>query len=162
MGVDIHMHIYKDGEILEKDIFDGRNSEWFSNMQREGWDNEYDHLPTHYDFPEGFPKDLVEKYTKENGYYGQYHIKVEDFIEWFHKYRPDLNAGWATTYEKWQYEKKGEIPEDLPITLPPDANINDMHFIEYENIWDCSRWLVEFLIDHEIPNDAYICYCFDH
>lgn len=162
MGVDIHMHIYKDGEILEKDIFDGRNSAWFSNMQKEGWNNEYDYLPVHWGFPKDFPEELTNKYVHENGYYGQCHILVKDFIEWFWKYRPDLKAGWATTYEKWCYEKKGEIPEDLPIVLPADANLNDMHFIEYENVWDCSKWLVDYLPKHQIPSDAYIVYCFDH
>ena len=32
MGVDIHMFVIKDNEILKDDMFDGRNSEWFNNL----------------------------------------------------------------------------------------------------------------------------------
>ena len=39
MGMDIHMHLVKDGEYVKKNIHDGRNREWFANLQDEGWDD---------------------------------------------------------------------------------------------------------------------------
>ena len=46
MGVDIHMFVVKDKEVLKEDIFEGRNSQWFNNLQGSYvTDLAYDHLP---------------------------------------------------------------------------------------------------------------------
>lgn len=161
MGMDIHMNIFKDGEIIAKEIFDGRNSSWFRNLQGEGWDESYDNLNSFPGYPDNFPQDLINRYAGEKGYFDHRFIKVRDFVEWFWEYRPDKNAGWATTYEKWKIEIKHYKPDYLPTELPENANIADMHFVEYDNLDDCSKWLVNYLSDHSIPSDAYICYCFD-
>lgn len=161
MGVDIHMNIVKNKEVIAKDIFDGRNSEWFNNLQGDGWANEYDHLPANYGFSDQTPDDIKEYYNKD-WYYGFNSVNVGKFKKWFKKYRPDLEAGWASTYDKWRMENKGYIPEDLPIALDKDMNPADMHFIEYENLYDCSRWLNDYLVENNIPDDADIIYCFDH
>ena len=155
------MFIVKQKECLAKEIFDGRNSEWFSNLQQDGWNNIYDHLPIQCGFSPDAPDEFEEKYKDKLGYYGFNYIKVSDFKEWFVKYRPDIDAGWVTTYEKWRIEKKGYVPEDLCHYLSEDDDIRDMHFVEVENKYDCSKWLYDYLKDHDIPNDATIWYCFD-
>lgn len=162
MGMDIHLGIIREDEVIAKEIFDGRNSEWFRNLMGKGWDNEYDYFPSCGTYPITAPQDYVDKYADRGTYFGHGCIQVKDFKDWFNQYRPDLKAGWVSTYDKWRIERKNYIPEDLPITLDKDDNINDMHFIEYVNTWDCSRWLLNYLNDHNIPDDAYICYCFDH
>lgn len=159
MGKDIHMHIVMDKKILEKEIFDGRSSEWFSNLSGDGWDNEYDHLPVDYHWNDA-PEELLEEY-REDCYFDFRSIKVEWFKDWFKKYRPDRQAGWVTTYEKWRIEKKGYVPEDVKHYLDEDDDIRDMHFIEFENPYDCSAWLYNYLDDNKIPDDAIILYCFD-
>lgn len=162
MGVDIHMDILHNGEVIKKDIFDGRNSEWFNNLQPDrGWDDEYGLLNICYGYPDETPEDYIKRYEDKRTYFGRHYIKVQDFVEWFWTYRPDKKAGWVTTYDKWRIENKGYIPEDLPTCLYKDDIIEDMHFITYENRWDCSKWLVEYLMGNEIPVDAYIVYCFD-
>ena len=164
MGVDIHLSIIHNGEVIKKEIFDGRNSEWFGNLQGEGWDEVYNELYRFYigyGFPEDAPEDFAKHY-EDRYYYGHHYVKVGDFIEWFNKYRPDKDAGWVSTYDKWRIENKSYIPEDLPHSMPTEGRVEDWHFIEYENVYDCSRWLVEYIIDNKIPLEATIFYCFDH
>ena len=160
MGVDIHMNIVKNKEVIAKDIFDGRNSEWFNNLQGGGWNNEYDHLPAEYGFSDQTPDDIKEYYNKD-WCYGFNSVNVSEFKKWFEKYHPDLSAGWISTYDKWRMENKGYIPEDLPVYLGKEDNPADMYFIEYENPYDCSRWLNDYLVENNIPDDADIIYCFD-
>ena len=157
------MYIVKDNEVIADNIFDGRNSEWFGNLQDEGWDDTYDNLPIVHGISSKAPK--TSKFDmsllREKSYYGFYHIIVKYFKDWFEKYRPDKKAGWATTYEKWKIENKGYIPEDLPISLSKDDVIEDMHFVEYENKYDCSKWLYNYLIENDIDDNADITYWFD-
>ena len=164
MGIDIHMSIVRNGKESIPNIFDGRNSDWFRNLCGDGWDEEYDHLPSHYGIPDECPEKIKEDFDRpaRDGYYGFYYIIVKDFKEWFEDYRPDLQAGWASTYDKWRIENKHYIPENgLPHYLDKEDNKDDMHFIEYANIYDCSRWLYQFLCDRNVPGDAYIVYYFD-
>lgn len=163
MGVDIHMSIVKDKKYLAKEIYDGRNSDWFANLQKEGWDDEYDYLPAIYGFPEDMPEEAksIEKLLQEGCYYGFYHIKVEDYVDWFKKYKPYIDAGWVSTYDQWRIENKGYIPEELSHYLSNKDNIADMHFIEVEKKYDNSKWLFDYLVDNKIPNTAYIIYFFD-
>ena len=162
MGVDIHMYIVKDKEIVADDIFDGRNTEWFNNLMQRGNNDEYDYLPVKWCISPMAPDDLKEKYKKEDGYYGFHCMKVEDFMKWFNKYRPDKDAGWVTTYEKWAYENKGEYLEPSHY-YPTNEEINprDIHFIEVINYHDCSRWLYKYIKENSIPMDADITYWFD-
>lgn len=161
MGMDIHMNITREGEFVARDIFDGRNREWFNNLQGDGWDDVYDELPRMYGFSDEAPAELSQRYKKEDGYFGFYHVNVADFKVWFEKYRPDKDAGWVSTYDKWRIENKGYIPEDMMHYIPEDARIEDLHFVEVVNKYDCSNWLYNYLIDHNIPGDAEIEYCFD-
>ena len=161
MGRDIHLSILStEGEVLKYDIFDGRNSNWFDNMSGKGWDIEYNHLNICYGFPESTPEDFVKHY-EDRSYFDRRYINVNNFCNWFEKYRPDLDAGWVSTYDKWRIEKKGYIPEEPIHYLETTDNINDMHFVEFENKYDCSKWLYNYLKDNNIPKDANIVYCFD-
>ena len=165
MGVDIHMNIIKDGKIIFPDIFDGRNSEWFNNLQGKGWSYEYNHLPEYTGIPENCPEKIKDDFKKPMscGYYGFHYMTVGDFKKWYIKYRPDLKAGWASTYDKWRIEHKRYIPEcELPQYLGKEYNKEDMHFVEYIDYYECSRWLYKYLNEKDIPNDAYISYYFDH
>ena len=174
MGVDIHMYVVKKGSVLESEIFDGRNSEWFNNLQGRGFDWEYDNLSIEWGISPNAPStdEFNSEELSDRGYYGFHHISAKKFVEWFEKYRPDRQAGWVSTYDKWRIENKGYIPEDLPLYLDKEDNINDMHFIEYDNPYDCSKWLYDYLIEHygkyvspsgkmEIDPDIDITYYFD-
>lgn len=164
MGVDIHMSIIKDKEYVAKDIYNGRNSEWFNNLQERGDAYEYDFLPIAYYncFPkEDTPEDLNIEKLQEDGYYGFRTIKVDDYVNWFEKYRPDKDAGWVTTYDKWRIENKGYVPEEVSHYLDPDDNPADMHFVVIEKKYDNAKWLYNYIMNKEINFDAYIIYYFD-
>lgn len=164
MGIDITMHIIKNKEILHENIFEGRNYTWFDNISRQSGrsDSEYRYFPSYYGkkFQEQIPYNIL-KDIESDTYYGDNIVKVKDFIEWYKKYQPNLHAGWVTRYEAWLYEEKGIAPEDSYQRLPQDEPIRDMVFIEYEDIYDCSRWLYNFIIGEKVPKDAYIIYYFD-
>ena len=164
MGVDIHLGIAtRDGKYVYNEIFDGRNGEWFDNISGSirGMSNEIYHtFPRISGIPDKAPEELVKAYKED--YYGFNYVKVADFLAWFTKMRPDVDAGWVTTYEKWLYEKKGIEPE-IRHYLSDEYNINDFYFIEVENKWDCSKWLFDFLTEHgeSIDPEDYIVYYFD-
>lgn len=165
MGVDIHMHIIsKEGKIKFKDIFDGRNSDWFNNISGGDYHNEfYQSFPVRYGIPEAVPDSIKEDFDNKDEYcyYDFRHVNVGEFLEWFEEARPDIDAGWVCTYDKWLYENKKIVPE-LDRWLDEDANPYDYHFIEVENPWDCSRWLFEFIGEREdITVDDFIVYYFD-
>lgn len=163
MARDIHMFIVHHGNIIKSNIYEGRSPAWFDSITDKSELCEYEQLPIVFGWPEGLvPQELREKYSRERLYFDHYHIKVKYFKEWFEKYRPDIDAGWATTYQKWLIEKKGFRPGYLPDTLPNDANVADMHFIEFERISDKSRFLYEYLIENNIDGNDDIVYCFDN
>ena len=162
MGVDIHMYIVKDKEIIADNIFDGRNSEWFNNLMQRGNDDEYDYLPVKWNISPMAPDILETEYKEEDGYYGFRYMKVEDFMKWFDKYRPDKDAGWVTAYDKWAYKNKHYYVEPLHyFPSSEEINPNDLHFIEVINYYDCSRWLYKYIKENNIPMDADITYWFD-
>lgn len=163
MGVDIHMNIItKDGGFRYSDIYDGRNSEWFDNISHKVINESYRNFPHEYGLPELIPEDIKHDYEhREEGYYDFYYVKVEDFIKWYITMRPDLDAGWVSTYDQWLYQRKGIVPEVMH-WLDKEYNPNDYHFIEVENPWESSSWLHEFVTSHEdIRPDDYIVYYFD-
>ena len=165
MGMDIHMSIVKDGKVIAKDIFDGRNSTWFNNMMDSGNDIEYNYIPTTNGISPQAPKEIEEEYS-ENYMFGRFYISVEEFKDWFDTYKPALDAGWISVYDKWVWDNKGIKPrtivnDEVMRNIPEDELACNWCFVEYEKEYDCSAWLYEYLMENRIPNDADITYCFD-
>lgn len=166
MGVDIHLSILRDGQYLFEDIFDGRNTEWFNNLQGTDCAPEYMYFPSHCGIPKECPEDIKKKFKADNndneyfGYYGFNYITVKDYLKWYEEKKPYLNAGWVETYDKWLYEAKGIIPEAYHY-LPEDANINDWHFIVFNNTYDCNNWLKNFILENKVLDNDIIVYYFD-
>lgn len=165
MGVDIHMSIIsKRGEYKYHDIFDGRDTEWFDNITGNYYNEAYQHFPIMNSLPEIVPDKIKENFEKaaDYGYYNFFHVNIGEFIEWFMEARPDIDAGWLSTYEKWLYEKKHIIPQTLPHELDEECNPYDYNFVEVENIYEGSRWLYEFITEHsDITAEDFIVYYFD-
>lgn len=162
MGMDIHLSILNtNGEYICKEIFNGRCSEWFNNLMRCGSDEDYQSLPVDYNLPENAPEDIVKDFYSKD-YFGFNHFTVGEFKKWFDKVRPDLDAGWVTTYDKWVFETKSRIPYSYYHELPIDANIHDFHFIAFDKEYDKSRWLYSYLLDNAINDDYIIIYYFDN
>ena len=162
MGMDIHMNLVKDSEYLKRDIFDGRDPEWFLNLCQRGWQDEYNKLNINFGLCPQSPKEINQEELIKKGYFDFCYINVKDFKEWFVEYRPDRDAGWVTTYDKWRIENKNYIPEYIDHYLSKEDNINDMHFITITNPYDSSAWLYHYLIKNEIPDEADITYWFDN
>lgn len=169
MGVDIHMKLIdRYGTVLIDNLYDGRNREWFDNLMNRGSGEEYDELPRISGIPEVVDDETYEIYNKENHdyYYGFYHIKTTDFIDWFNKYRPDMSAGWVKTYDKWAYEHKGIVPDEVYRYLSKDDIIEEMHFIEIVNPYDPNRSVLDRLFEYDKScpidlKDTMIVYYFD-
>lgn len=173
MGADIHLHIVHNNKILKKEIYKNRNSEWFDNMiGRYTTEPAYDYLPYDYDWEcEGqCPQELIDEYLKESEdgvlprwTYDERSIKVKDFLDWFIKYQPALKAGYVSKYDAWLYENKHIIPssENLEHYLWADVKQRDFVWIEFTDPYEPSRWLFNYLKENEIPEDAWIVYCFD-
>lgn len=157
----IILSIVKGKEMIAEDIYYGCNYKWFDNLQKRFCDSEYDFLPSHSGLPEGdLPQSIVDDYKKQESFYGFSYITAGEFCEWFTKYHPNLHAGWITAYEKWQLERKNIIPEDFAIVRPEDAVDEDMFFCEWEDKYDSSLWLYNYLLEHEVYADATIIYYF--
>lgn len=161
MGMDIHLYIARNKEYIAKDIFDGRNSEWFNNMMGDGNDEVYDSLPVKWGVSDEAPDAFSEEFS-DDWCFGFRYLNVKEFKDWFIEKRPDEDAGWVTRYEAWAYKHKGIEPEYLRKELTKDDVIEDMKFITITSKYDCSAWLYCYLIDNDIPDDATIQYCFDH
>ena len=164
MGVDIHMSIIsKEGEYRAKEIYDGRDTEWFDNISGDYRSEFYEHFPMCRGIPEHVPDEIRRDYNDNSNfsYYDFCYVNVGEFLDWFEHTRPDIDAGWVSTYDKWLYETKGIVP-DLLHYLEEDANPYDYHFIEVVNPWDSSAWLYNFIKNQSnaTPED-YIVYYFD-
>ena len=70
--------ITKGGHYVAKDIVDWQDSEWYDNMQQNGFSREYELLPVEYGIPEKCPAEMQKRYS-EDGCYGFHYITVEDF-----------------------------------------------------------------------------------
>ena len=156
------MHIIKDEEMIAEDIFDGRNTEWFCNLQKEGNSPEYDYLPVKYGIPEKVPSLIKEDF--EDCFYGFHYITVGGFIDWFEEFKPELHAGWATIHDWWLYRTKHVHPAEVytDITSIPKNERDNYEFNEFTDHYDCSLWLYNYLHNNHTPMDAIIVYYFDH
>ena len=172
MGMDMSMFIVKDKRILANDIFEGRNSDWFRQMQGlcYGENDEFAHLHPYYNFEANghTPDNLLKQYTEplENDeicyYFDHRSIMVKDYLKWFDKYCPDIHAGWVRVYDAWAYKKKDIYPSEYYNYLPEGCIEKDWTFLTWEDKYDCSRWLAEWLRENNILDDAWIVYCFDN
>ena len=149
MGRDIHLNIVRDGRVVDREIYNGRNYEWFDNMAGKGDSEEYDYLNVQYGIPKNLEDETILSDHNEhgNGYFDFRYITVGDFIDWARAYQPWRHATWATTYEAWTIINKGRLPEFDKICLSSDDNVADMQFVEYENPHDPSLWLFDYLTE---------------
>lgn len=161
MGMDCHMFICKNKEYIAKDIFTGRNREWFDNIMGGGNDELYDSLPIKWGISDEAPDTFSEEFS-DDWCFGYRSLNVKEFMDWFITKRPDIDAGWVTRYEKWLYDHKGIEPAYLKKRLDKDDIIQDMKFISVTRDYDCSRWLYCYLAENNIPDDATIQYAFDN
>lgn len=168
MGVDIHMHVIREKDFVIKDILHGyRDSTWFDELQLNSSNQDYDEFPVESGIPEIVPDQIADDYKNRNLkiYYGFFHITVKDFLNWCDRVSPWMNAGWATTYQKWLYENKGRYFEDyeLPIEKPTKGAADDYHFIEYMNPNNPTFKLYEKILTnrYDIKNTDTIVYYFD-
>lgn len=136
MGVDIDMMIMReDGTVVMKDMFMGRNYDWFEKLQLCSGEEIYDEfLPTFSGIPSFSPKSLQQAYVEgeEEGCFGFHFMKVEDYLNWYDTYKPNIDAGWVSAYEKWKIERKNWKPEYLNRYRPEDAAPGDAFFVECE------------------------------
>ena len=163
MGMDWTAFIVKGDKILAKteDLFDGRNSDWFANLQGNGLDNCYDYLPVKYNWDIA-PAELKEKYS-EDWYFDHRSIQIKDFKEWFHSYQPYKQAGWMRNYDAWELKTKHtyNYEDKLQRYLGVDENMADWEWVEFIDEWALTYQLYNFMEEYQIPDDAYLIYCFD-
>ena len=134
MGINIHMHIIRDQKFIEKDILNGySNPKWFDELQLNSCNRDYEKFPVKSGIPKVVPEQIINDYSNGNNYYRFYYITIKDFLDWCDKVNPWLKAGWATTYQKWQYEDKGVTfnDDELPIEKPTGGSPDDYYFITY-------------------------------
>ena len=107
MSINIHMHIIRNQQFIEKDILNGySNPKWFDELQLNSCNRDYEKFPVKSGIPKVVPEQIINDYNSGNNYYRFYYITIKDFLDWCDKVNPWLKAGWATTYQKWQYENK--------------------------------------------------------
>jgi hypothetical protein len=162
MGTDIHVAIIRDGEFVTSEFDLGRNYSWFDKIQTE--EDEYAYLKWHYDADDHVVPQQIRDLLNERGYYGFKYVSVPDFISWFEKYHPDLDAGWVSTYSKWKWEKKHIAidEDDVYHYLPEDVNKDDYVFMEF-SAWDDSSALIidNIPLDYMTEDDVYLVFYFD-
>ena len=165
MGMDITLRILdKNGKFLTEDIYDGRNREWFNNMSGKYiTDEAYSHLPLGYGTLDFFPNEWLEM-EQDRDYFDFRYISVKEYRNWYMKYNPSYQAGWVNRYTEFLMKYKGYTPEygiDLYQELDKEDVIEDMVWVEFNAEYDNSTWLYNYLNENNIPNDAWIVYCFD-
>lgn len=165
MGMDITLRILdKNGKFLTGDIYDGRNREWFNNISgKYTTDEAYNHLPLGYGTLDFFSNEWLEM-EHDRDYFDFRYISVKEYRNWYMKYNPSFQAGWVNRYTYFLMKYKDYIPEyeiDLYHELDKDDIIEDMVWVEFNDKYDNSTWLYNYLDENNIPNDAWIVYCFD-
>ena len=143
MGMDIHTYICdEDGVIKYRDIWEGRNSDFFADLSGNGYDRVYEKLDIKFGLSECAEFEIPKKEQEEC--FNFRHIRVGDFIKWFEVYRPDVVAGWCTKYEAWLYKNKDIAPYELNERLYEDDVIGDREFIVIEKKYDCAKDIYKF------------------
>ena len=162
MGMDIWVHVVnKNGEYIKKDLFDGRNSMWFGKINHE--EDEYAYVPWIYNHDADFiPVDIKEDFNSKDytGLFGFKAVKVADLLNWYDKYRPDIDAGWIRRYDKWRWENKAIAPEDVYHYFDDSMNINDWVWVENLPKEDeYIKIIIDQINNNQVnPNDFVIIY----
>ena len=171
MGMAATLRVCKDGNFIDNlkegewSIFDGRNREWFDNLMGNGNSSEYEwgRFPAHVGVEDdNIPQEWKDEYSKEMCYFGWHYITVKDFSNWFYKYSPHICGGWISKYDEFMLKYKSIEPEEYYTCPDCISNFDGCVFATWENQYDCSKWLFEWLEDNKMPNDAVIVYRFDN
>ena len=164
MGMDIWVNVVnKNGEYVKKDLFDGRNRTWFCKINDE--EDEYAYVNWIYEYDLGFvPTDVKEIFNSEEytGYFGFKAVKVADLLNWYDRYRPDVDAGWIRKYEKWQWENKGIAPEGIYHYYDNEMNLNDWVWVENLPKEDeCIKVVIDQIDNNQVNPNDYVIFYFD-
>lgn len=162
--VNIKMNIVKNGEFIKRDIFTEKNPDWFNQIMGRDESFPFNTFPKHYGISPMLPTEITMEGLRKEGYYNFFFINVERYVTWYERYKPQVHAGWVTSYMKWLIETKHYIPnlkEELVPAFPQDSHSCDMKFIEYIDEDDCFKWLYDYVLDNHIPFDADIVYWFN-
>ena len=162
MGMDIWVHVVnKNGEYVKKDLFDGRNRTWFCKINDE--EDEYEYVKWIYNYDADFvPADIKEIFNSKEytGFYGFKAVKVADLLNWYDKYRPDVDAGWIRRYDRWKWENKTIAPEYISYYF--DDSMDYIDWIWTENLPkkdDCIKVIIDEIDNNQVnPNDFVIIY----
>ena len=171
MGADIHVYLAKkNGENVNFSDEFGRNSDWFTDMNGQGQDPEYDRLYMNYNINYGVSPYLdkeIASYKDEVGVYGFRFIKVSDFKKWFVDTRPDKKAGWVSRYVEWQI-RTGKISigeaifNDLLRTyFDPEYPEQDQVFVEDVDESDLAKRIVNLLVAEGADPEDHLVWFFD-
>lgn len=138
MGIDIHMRLIKKstGFVIFDNLYDGRNSEWFNNLIGRGYDEVYSKLWWNVGLPDCITEGIdyeVWRNPKDYGAYGFQWISVQEYIKWYEKYRPYVDAGYVTEWENWAYENGRYNPFNHGIAhyIADDVNADRFIFREF-------------------------------
>lgn len=162
MGMDIHVHVVnKNGEYIKKNLFDGRNRMWFQKIDHE--EDEYDYVKWIYDYEAEFVPVEVKKVFRSDeysGYFGFKAVKVADLLNWYDRYRPDVDAGWIRRYDKWRWENKATAPDEIYHYFDESMNVNDWVWVENLPKEDeCIKVIIDQIDNNQVnPNDYVIMY----
>lgn len=156
MGMDIYINVVdKDGNYIKKDLYDGRDSEWFYNIIEEL--GEYYYVPWTY----GTDLDYIPTEIKEmfdDGFRVK-SVKVADLLNWYDKYRPDIDAGYIRRYDKWRWETKAIPPDQICHFRDPDM---DKDWVWIENVptrHEPIKEIIDQIDNNQVnPNDYVIIY----
>lgn len=138
MGADIHMRLIRKstGFVVLDDLYDGRCQEWFNNLIGRGYNEVYSKLSWRIGLPDCITEgEDFEVYQNpcDYGGYGFQWIPAKEYIDWYKKYRPHVDAGYLTEWEDWAYENGRYNPFDHGIAhyIADDARRNNYIFREF-------------------------------
>ena len=161
MAMDIHTYICDEyGLVRYKDIWEGRNSNFFANLCGYGDNRIYENFPVKYGLS-ACAEDEISKKEREHCFDFR-HTRVGDFIEWYEIYKPNVTAGWCSKFEAWLYKNKGIIPYNLTENLCEEDIIEDREFIEVNSDRDPSVYFYKFFKNHNVDEDYFLNYFFDN
>ena len=161
MGIDIHVMVVRNATIVIPEMDLGRSYEWFSKLRYE--ENEYGYLHWSYNpEDEAIPPEV--RADIEKGYWGLKFCNVAEFVNWFYKYRPDIDAGWIRKKDAWLLDKKEIVPDSYCDTLEDDCIVADWEFREFPSTCDYAEDIVKEIESRPFLNreQSYLVFYFDN